>query len=156
MSTDLIRQELGALESGMSVEDAVEYWVRLEALKARVREALADGETMLIEWFKANPGKSFRVGDKLVFLGEKKSPAKPRDMFAAMDALLSKVDGELESFAELLAANALKPGACRKVLGEEFDAYFEVTVAPAVKEGKRPPKGVVVVNTRFVEVDDGD
>jgi hypothetical protein len=153
---DLIRQELGALDSATSAQEASEYWVRLQALKARVRQALADGETMLVEWFEANPGQSFKVNDSLVFLGEKRSPAKPRDKVAAMDALLSRVGGDLEAFAELLSANALKPGACKQMLGEEFDAYFEVAVSPAVKEGKRPPRGVVVVNTRFVEVGDGD
>jgi hypothetical protein len=153
---NLIRQELGALVPGMSAEDAAEYWVRLGALKARVREALADGEAMLIEWFEANPGKALRVGDKLVLLGEKRYPAKPRDTVAALDAVLSAVHGDLEEFAELLAAGALKPGACKALLGEEFAAYFEERTAPAIKEGKRAPRGIVVIDTKYAELVSGD
>lgn len=149
--SSLIRSELGALTTGEDAEAATEHFLRLQAIKSAVREAVADAEQMLVEWFEDHPGTALEVGDFKVFLGEKKSAPKPRNLIRLLDAILTHTEGDLDRFAEFLSSSPVKYGEVKAQMGEDaYEEHFEQRVAPAVKEGKRLPKGLVVVNTKFL------
>lgn len=144
-------QPIDALLPDHDQEDAAAFFLQGKALQAWVKRQMAAWEEMLVEWFEANPGKALKIGDQLIFLGEKKSRPKPKDVTALLEAILMHTAGELERVTEFLTSSPVKYGEVKSQMGEEaFEQHFEVAVSSTVKEGKRPPKGIQVVNTKYV------
>jgi hypothetical protein len=107
----------------MKQEQAAEVWMKLQAIKQRVREYEQDVKAGLIEWLNEQ-GRPLFIGDKMLVVGPTKT-TKLRDARALLDLLVSRYG--VEDIAGLLAAGAFKPGAAKRVLTqEEWDRHFEV------------------------------
>ena len=116
------------------VEDAARALGMVQHAKARLREIEADLKARLAEQVKANGG-ALLVGRTLYKLGTQ-SETKCEDAAAALSDLLAAAEGDLGTVAGCLAAGALKPGACRKLLpAEAFGRHFK-TVRKDKLEGK--------------------
>lgn len=85
----------------------------------------------------------FTVGTIRRYIGFR-NETKCIDVGRAVDAIFTAVDGDLVAAASCLSSNALKPGECRRVLGDQFGSHF-------VTERKDEVKRVIVADTRFTQ-----
>ena len=84
----------------------------------------------------------FTVGTKRRYMGyETKTTCI--DVGRAIDAVLTATEGDLVAMSLCLSSGALKPGACRQVLGDQFNSHF-------LTERKGTVKVVKVADTRFM------
>jgi hypothetical protein len=119
---------------------------RLEQLKRRVREADALLKAQVLEWVTVNGPVT--IGETRYWAGHRKVTTCP-DQAAAVTALLAATGGDLDAVAGCLAADALKPGACRAALPPgEFDRLFRVEERPELRAGK-PARRLMSCNTQF-------
>lgn len=79
----------------------------------------------IIAWMQEHGDIQISQTIKL-YLGRSKT-YKPYKLEDAIDALVKFTNGDWERFCATLSANAIKPGAARRVLGEAFDDHFETT-----------------------------
>lgn len=120
---------------------------KMDAYKRRIKEIDATLKEALIDWINANG--ELTLGTKRYYVGSTKK-TKPVDRIKLTIALIEAVQGDFDSFDEMLSANAFKPGACKKLLGDEWGNHFEETIVEDVKTGK-PKKDVKVIDERFVK-----
>ena len=81
----------------------------------------------------------------------KTTKLKPDSKAAAIMAILDATGGDLDAMAELLAAQPVKHGACKKVLTEEvWGELFETVEQEDLKTGK-PKKALITINSRFLK-----
>lgn len=81
-------------------------------------------------------------GDERYYVGKKKT-TKCRDTGKALEALLTETGGDFEAVVELMKSEPWKYGACKGVLGDDWNRYFMVVESETVeKEVKR-------IDTRF-------
>lgn len=113
-------------------------------LKAIVREYSARLEEAAIDYIKerSSPGNPYSVETPTArfYVGDTKT-TKCRDTARAVDAVLQACGGDFDTLLQCLSSQPLKHGACRAVLGEEWDRHFEVVEKADIKTGK-PVKGV--------------
>jgi len=94
----------------------------------------------------------FTVGDIRCYEGTKNTKSVP-DNRASMRLALKITDGDADAIADLLCADAFKPGALRALAEEkgcaaEADALIEVKTQIDVASGK-PKRGLQQVDTRY-------
>jgi hypothetical protein len=83
----------------------------------------------------------FVVGDTRFYKTIDKTD-KPRDVpRMTYKALAAKAGGDEDAVLECLAADAFKPGACRKLLGDEYHLHFKTEIKYEVATGK--PRKVI-------------
>jgi hypothetical protein len=84
------------------------------------------------------------IGTRRIFVSHPKTD-KPITPYAqAAQAILNKCGGDWSVFAQAHSVNALKPGACKEILGPELWAeHFETVVKSSIKE-------VVEVDEKFL------
>lgn len=127
-----------------------DWWSRMAVAKRRMREIDQLFREGLLEWLDKHG--DLEIGDVRVYAGTSKRE-KVRDLAAAIDSALTEVGGDVDRLVELLSANALKPGACGSMLGDDWRAeHFETEVVMEPKTGKpkREPKSL---NTKFLPVE---
>jgi hypothetical protein len=120
---------------------------RIDDAIRRAKELKAELEATLLEWIPANGGELI-IGDVRYYVGPDKK-VKCRSISATVTALMEISGGDYDAFCECLSANAIKPGAARKLLADKFDEFFETTETLDLKTGK-PLKKVQAINTRFL------
>lgn len=129
-------------------EEVLEVMAAVERVQAQVRAVKEQLEAALIDYIDHNG--DIELGDKRWYVGINRT-YKPRlDGPELLGKLMDAIGGDFDRFCELLAANAFKPGECKKVLGEEFDAVFETVVRPDLQTGK-PKRVVKVHDARFAK-----
>ncbi len=116
------------------------YIAHAQDLKRQLKDAMKP-------WIEANG--PVVIGDVRWVLVNKKTE-KVRDLKSAVMALDKAVGGEFDLFIDALSVNAIKPGAAKKILGADFEKFFEVLIEMDV-ETKRPKKEVVALNDRFIK-----
>lgn len=111
----------------------------LEAgLKAIVREYSARLEEAAIDYINRHgPVESLTAR---FYVGTAKT-TKCRDTALAVDAVLQACGGDFGTLLQCLSSQPLKHGACRGVLGDEWDRHFETTEKADIKTGA-PVKGI--------------
>jgi hypothetical protein len=122
--TDLTHDDEATASPFQNDDEALEAFVHLERLKKQFGAFKKAVEEALIGYIE-DTKKPLMLGDQAIKVGT--SSTEPcRDVSAAVDKALTLLGGDIDAFVELLARNALKPGACGTILGPEFrKEHFE-------------------------------
>ena len=137
---------IGALEGSTDPADFLAVNDMIVLLKRVAREFSQMAEAAQIDFVNRNG--EVTVGDVRYYVGNVNS-TKCNDNKAAVQALLTVTGGDADKLAECIASDGLKPGACRTVLADQFDAHFTTTAKSDLKTGK-PTKALHRVDSRFV------
>lgn len=151
MTTDLttIERDILAINDEADAQHIARTIQRVEWLTGRARELDKLLKQALIEYLDQPGGpQEINIGDVRYYVGNKKT-IKCRDNRRTVEALLNATGGDFEKFVECLSSNALKHGACRTVLGDEFDSHFEEKVDTDLKTGA-PTREVKRIDARFM------
>ena len=124
---DELDQSVSAEEMILVLGRIVEAQRELKVLKEKVDEKL-------LEKLKSVPGRSVKFGTINYYVGSEKK-VKCRNVRECIVALMEKTGGDFDLFTDTLSVNAIKQGAAKKVLGDEFAQHFE-TVTEEVLEKK--------------------
>jgi hypothetical protein len=124
---------LAACPPAEKPEALAEAWARLRAIEEARREIKQLVDEAALEHIREHG--EFEIGDLRYFEGVDRDTrdADPRMTF---EGLMLATGGDLDALKECLASGAFKPGACRKVLGDDFERYFTTTVKQDVKTGR--------------------
>lgn len=133
------------VETGAATrEEVIEALNVRAAMKTRMKEVDAAFEAAVIAWIQANG--EIECGDIRWYVG----PEKKTDCYDQEETLRALLEtGGVDGVAACLASGAFKPGACRKVLGDQWEDYFLTTEKPDLKTGK-PKHGLRSVDKRFL------
>jgi hypothetical protein len=119
---------------------------RVKAFVARGRELSAMLDEQVLEHLR-NTGRDLEIGDVNYYEGTVKV-TKCLNPAAAADALLAKLGGDMDRFAECLSSDAFKHGHCSTVLDPEvYASLFQTTEKPDLKTGK--PKRQLMSSNGF-------
>lgn len=141
---DLIAQ-VGA---GMTLDQIAGLRLRIDFLKAIVREADKALNDFLLEWLD-EPGHSLEIGPKRYYIGTKKKTIC-NNVASTLEALLVAKGGDFAALADSLASQPIKYGAAKGTLGEEVWAeHFTQLIEKDIKTGK-PLKVIKEADERFV------
>lgn len=146
--TTALAQRIEALPALSDAEAALSLMADVERFQAAAREAKRQLEAALIQFIDANG--DIELGDKRWYVGHDKSYKRRTDLEVAVSALLEATGGDVAAFCGLLSSGALKPAACRLVLGERFADHFETVVERDLKTGA-PRRAVKVHDARFAK-----
>jgi hypothetical protein len=147
---DAIESDVTALaeRDDLTADDLCLLLTKLDGIAKRTRDAKAQLENFLLTWLPTQPVKELQIGEVRYYVGPK-SKEKCRNVPAAVTALYEATGGDYEAFCDCLSANALKHGACRKVLGDAYADHFETTTELDILTGK-PAKALKQVNANFL------
>ena len=148
MDTTALQRRIEALPTRTDAEEALDLMAQVERFKALGRQLHQQLEASLIQFIEANG--DIEVGEKRWYVGTDKSYKRKADIEDAVQALLEVTGGDLQAFCALLSSGALKPAACRTVLGDRFTDLFETVVEKDLKTGA-PKKAVKVFDARFAK-----
>jgi hypothetical protein len=134
MNNEIITASKDAIElveSGLADADhvlqAIEF---VKALGKLHRDLDARLKAASIEWIKKN-GRIVS-GTRTVYVAPDKT-VKCVNVKATVEAVLTKCGGDMDSFVECLSANAFKPSATRKLLGDDGKDLFKEEITSKVK-----------------------
>ena len=137
---------IASIEPQSELENVVDAIQLLDAIKEWVKEQQESMNLRLIEYLQANG--EFQFGSVKYWLGATKPDWKCIDVAACLEAVKIKaecVDADGEAVvdwrlvADCLSANAFKPGATRKFLGDDAGKHF-VLPEPKPKVENDAPK----------------
>jgi hypothetical protein len=138
--------EITPITPTSSIEQIADNLGRLKALAERARELKKQFDEQLLEYIEANGDVT--IGEVRYYAGYEKE-TKCVDVPGALSCLLFLCGGEMEEFAGVLSANAIKHGAAKKyMLPEMYEKHFVTSMKPDLKEGK-PVKKVLAVKPEF-------
>lgn len=126
-------------------EQVCEAIDRIDQAKRTMKEIDAALKESLIDWINRNG--DITIGTKRYYVGTSKK-TKPIDIERLCEAAITAAQGDFAAFAEALSANAFKPGACKQLLGGQWDDHFTVEVDQDVKTGK-PKKSMQMIDEKF-------
>ena len=115
----------------------------------RLRDAKAVLEAFLVDWLPTTLTRELRIGTKKWYVGPNKN-TKCRSVRATIEALMLVTGGDFDALVDCLSVNCLKPGACRKVLGEAFRAHFDEIVEMDLKTSE-PKKSLHELDEKFLK-----
>ncbi len=133
-------------ERVLEIYDVVRFW------QQQLKELQQKCEAAMIAYIKAT-GRDLEVGNGVRYYVGKDKSTKCVDVPAAVTALMDATQGDMERFCSVLAANALKHGAARKVLPPDaYKQYFVETIKEALEEGKAtvPVEKLIKADERFM------
>lgn len=137
-----------SINSDTPTEAIAETINRVEWLVSKAREVKKQLDDALLERLTSGDGpREITIGTVKYYVAAR-SKVKCIDQEAALLALLDHTGGDLTKLADCLSANGLKHGACRTVLGDEYDAHFETITEIDVKTGQ--PKKQVKADNGFM------
>ena len=145
---DRIGDEVSELPGRVDVtpDEAFLLRTKLEAAQRRIKDTLKQLDAFLVDWMPGNC-REFTIADTVYYVASNKK-VKPKSLTSAVDAIFRASEGDWERFTDCLSANALKVGECRKVLGDQFDSFFETTVEMDLEH--KPVKSLHSVNKKFL------
>lgn len=141
-----LEEQCLSITNDMTVEQVMEIRERLMFAETRVKEAKASLNAALMDYIDANG--PFVVGDTRFYNGVKKT-TKCKSVPKCVEALLTANSGDFDEFCKVLAAQPIKHGAAKGILGDAWDEHFEVIEQQDVKTGK-PKRETKAVDTRFL------
>jgi hypothetical protein len=138
-----------AFFDGLTPESPVEDMVKAAGVESILKE-FAKCITVIrkkkfVEWIEQN-GREIIIGSTKCYVGSE-TTTKCNSVPQAAEAIFLAVGGDIEAFKNCLASDAFKPGACKKILADEFNKYFTVTVKPKLDE-----KGMDVSARQLIEI----
>lgn len=136
-----------AINDETDAEYVCEVIDRIDQAKRMMKELDATLKESLIDWINRNG--EINIGTKRYYVGTSKK-TKARDMTRLCEAAITEAGGDFDAFAEVLSANAFKPGACKALLGDKWGQHFAVEIDQDVKTGKAK-KSVQVIDEKFIK-----
>ncbi len=118
---------------------------RLKEIAAALHARATD---ILTKFVQAN-GEFEDGGVRFYLATEKKQ--KCNGVREMMEAALVRTGGDVDAICTLLSSNAFKPGACKKMLGKDFDKFWTTTEAVDLKTGEPKGKRLQIVDTQFIK-----
>ena len=122
---DAIAVSVSRIEPAASMDEVLQSLMLVRFAKQAIAESEAKWKQAAIDWIKANG--EIRFGSEKWWVGDSKT-TKCIDVRKTVEALLEKTAGDFDHFCTMLSANALKPGACKKLLGDDFKDHFKIEV----------------------------
>lgn len=122
------------------VDDVLELRENLSFMLTQIKGLQKNLDERLIEWIRANG--TIEYGTKKIYVGTKKD-TKCKALRPALEALMIACGGDWEKFCECMASGAIKYGAAKTVLGDEWGDHFETVEKSELKE-------VCEVDTKFL------
>lgn len=129
----------------VQVRDRIDNFLRL------AKQMKATCDERIIAWAKAHGG-SITVGDTVTKVVRSEKHEKPRDKshLPIVEAAFEAAAGDMALVAGLIASDGVKPGALKRLVGQErFDELMETTWRDVLKDGVKSEK-LVTVNKNFV------
>lgn len=137
------------IEPGRDLDHVAYALDKFEFIKSRVREEEARLKERLIAYIESLPEKEFQIGTRRYYVAPDKK-VKDNDVKRTTEAVFQAVGGSIDDFCCYLSSNAFKPGACKKLLAEQFDSFFTTTITSALKSDGTYEKDLQIVDDRFV------
>lgn len=137
---------IASLPSAKAVEEVLAVMNDVERFQIKAREIKGQLDAALIAYIDEHG--EIELGDKRWYVGNETDYKQRTDIETTVSAILEVTGGDLSAFCSLLASDALKPGACKKALGDRFGELFEAVKKPDLKTGK-PKRIVKVADQRF-------
>ena len=129
-------------------EDAADLYLKLRFLQSRVREATATVEACLVEWIETEGG--IPVGEHTLLTRIAKTE-KVRDPGRALLEALTRLDYDSDEIAKVLSTNALKPGACAQIIGQDFrDKHFKIETKTTLDQTK-VKKALAMIENKYLK-----
>lgn len=148
--SDLTTVETSILEINewTTPEDLGALKDRLTFFAGKIKEMRAMLDAKMLEIIQET-GQDIEIGPVRYYAGIDKEK-KCKDYKAALVALLDKSGGDMDAVVGCIASGGLKPGACKSILGDDFDKYFETVEKDVIKDGK-PTKKLLSTNENFTK-----
>jgi hypothetical protein len=121
----------------------IEHHLRL----AKEMKRLCDDA--MIAWVKVNG--PLVVGDNVTKVIKQEKSEKPKDKShqPVLSAAFDAAGGDMALVAGLIASDGIKPGALKRLVGQEkFDELYETTWKDVLRDGK-PSERLVTQNKQF-------
>lgn len=117
-------------------------------LKELATEYGKRAEELLTKYVEQN-GEFTDGGVRYYVAVEKKY--KCNDVREMVETALVRTGGDVDAMCLLLSSNAFKHGACKKLLGEDFQKFWTVSEAVDLKTGAPKGKRLQIVDTQFIK-----
>jgi hypothetical protein len=144
-----IQSAICLLEPDAPIELVADIHGQVENFLRLAKELKAQCDEHMKAWIKTNG--PLVLGDNVTKLVKQEKSEKPRDLRQAIEACLLACSGDFDTFAGLISANGIKPGAAKRLLGDKFEEVFETTWRDVLVDGK-PGAKLVTVNTKFLQI----
>lgn len=108
----------------------------LAALKQAARDYAAMVDDAALEYLDRHG--AVETPTERYYLGKSRT-TRCRDTGRCIESILAATGGDLDKLADLLASQPLKHGACKGVLGDEWDRHFEVVEKDKVEVKRVDP-----------------
>lgn len=115
---------------------AVEALSMMRVLLKQARQDVKIVEDAVMEWMTVTGTKDLQASEGVRYYVGTKKKTKCLDLNATLEAIITIAGGDIETVAEALSSNAIKPGHAKKVLGDAWLDHFEVTEELDLKTGK--------------------
>lgn len=157
---DVVSRSLAPIEAKVDVidettgfDDIANTLGLIADIKRLLEEKRDQVEAAAVAYIKAHGEQT--IGDVRYFVGFPKT-VKPRDLRAAVEALMTATGGDFARFTDCLSAGALKHGECRKVFEaagtpQRYAEVFETKSEPKLEEGKPAAKRLQKVDQKFLK-----
>ncbi len=151
LSADLLAplaRQVTGISDTMSKDEVLEVYDHVRFYLAGLKDIQRQCETAMIKHIKAHGDIEAGNGVRY-FVGVTKT-TKCTDVPAAVEAVMHATGGDFVRFCDVLASQALKHGACKKVLPpEQYGKLFVVETKEVLDE-----KGVAVKAEKLVRLDE--
>lgn len=121
-----LRKSVMTVTTEMTNDEVLEIRERILFAKSTLRDMERDLNESLMEWMSKN-GNLIINPEKHLYIGYDRR-IKCNDVAATLEALLVATGGDFGAVTDCLSSNALKHGACRRPLGDDWDQHFNMTV----------------------------
>ncbi len=128
-----VMQSIALLKECKSADEAINQIMAMEVLKSNLAELSKMIEKARQEFGVDQVEKWGRDSMMPYYVGDEKT-TKCRDAKALLARLLEVSD--MDTIASLLSSDPWKQGACKAVLGEEWDKHFDVETKGKLKESE--------------------
>lgn len=146
---------LAVADPGLSAEEKLMLLDRAKCVMRELAEKVKRFEAEVVTPAVAERG-GVMVGPIRWYVAREKD-TRCVSVAEALEAALAAAGGDVAQVAACLAANAWKPGACRKALPPDvFGRLFVTTEKQVLRDGRAAGPKLASVDTRFIEAAAGE
>ncbi len=151
MSTEIeLRSAIELVELDAPIETVADVQGRVENFLRLAKELKAACDQRLISYIEVHGPLIIGVMQTKVVKQEKSEKPKDKSHVPVVDAAFTAAGGDMSLVAGLISSDGIKPGALKRLIGQEqFDELYETTWKPVLRDGA-PAKKLVTTNLDFV------
>jgi hypothetical protein len=146
VTLDAVRAELLKLGAKCPMDQILTARQHVQVMLDRVKNMKTFLEACMLEWIIENHA-DIVCGEVRWYAGTAKT-VKCHNIPGALEALMVATEGDFSKLCEVLSSNAIKQGAAKKILRDDWNKFFTVAEEQDLKEGK-PVKSLQTFNTAF-------